>query len=84
MNYSEVRIDGDCTNKYRLERTWTAIDACGNQTEFNQTVYLACYVTPYNALSPDGDGLNDTFIIEGLECFPNNSVEIFNRWELKF
>jgi gliding motility-associated-like protein len=80
VTYTEVKIDGDCTNKYRLERTWTATDSCGNESQIIQTVYLACYVTPYNALSPDGDGLNDTFIIEGLECYPNNSVEIYNRW----
>jgi len=80
VNYSEVKIDGDCTNKYRLERTWTATDLCGNETEFRQTVYLACYVTPFNALSPDGDGLNEAFIIEGIECYPNNKVEIYNRW----
>jgi gliding motility-associated-like protein len=80
VTYSEVKIDGDCTNKYRLERTWTATDLCGNKREITQTVYLACYVTPYNALSPDGDGLNDTFIIEGLECYPNNTVQIVNRW----
>ncbi len=80
VTYSEVKIDGDCTNKYRLERIWTATDSCGNESQIVQTVYLACDVTPYNALSPDGDGLNDVFIIEGLECYPNNSVEIFNRW----
>ena len=80
VTYTEVKIDGDCTNKYRLERTWTATDLCGNESQIIQTVYLACYVTPFNALSPDGDGLNDTFVIEGLECYPNNSVEIYNRW----
>ena len=80
VTYTEVKIDGDCTNKYRLERTWTATDSCGNESQIVQTVYLACDVTPYNALSPDGDGLNDVFIIEGLECYPNNTVEIYNRW----
>jgi len=80
IDYSEVKIDGDCTNKYRLERTWKATDLCGNETQITQIVYLACYVTPFNALSPDGDGLNDIFVIEGLECYPNNNVEIFNRW----
>jgi len=34
----------------------------------------------YNALSPNADGVNDVFQIDGIEDYPNNSVKIFNRW----
>lgn len=34
----------------------------------------------YNAVSPNEDGLNDFFRIDGIELHPNNSVTIFNRW----
>jgi gliding motility-associated-like protein len=34
----------------------------------------------YNALSPNNDGVNDAWIIEGIEKFPENEVLIFNRW----
>ena len=37
-------------------------------------------VFPYEAISPNGDGLNDYWVISGIEHFPNNSVHLFDRW----
>ena len=34
----------------------------------------------YNGMSPGDDGINDYFKIAGIEKYPNNTVEIFNRW----
>ncbi|MBL7831553.1 MAG: DUF11 domain-containing protein, partial [Saprospiraceae bacterium] len=34
----------------------------------------------YNGITPNSDGLNDLFIIEGIEKYPNNEVSIYNRW----
>ncbi|MCF6184643.1 MAG: gliding motility-associated C-terminal domain-containing protein, partial [Bacteroidales bacterium] len=30
--------------------------------------------------TPNGDGINDLFYVEGLELYPDNSILIFNRW----
>ena len=43
-------------------------------------VKLDISLVVYNAVSPNDDGLNDYFRIDGLEAYSNNTVTIFNRW----
>jgi len=37
-------------------------------------------VVIYTGISPNGDGINDEFIILGLDNFPDNTLRIYNRW----
>ena len=37
-------------------------------------------VVVYQLVTPDGDSMNDTWVIDGIEQFPNSSVSLFNRW----
>lgn len=41
---------------------------------------IANRLTIYNVITPNDDGANDRWIIDGIEHFPDNSVIIFNRW----
>ena len=43
-------------------------------------VLAECDIVVYNAVSPNGDGLNEIFMIDGITCYPDNTVEIYNRW----
>ena len=38
LSLDEQRLDGDCPSEYRLLRTWTAVDRCGNSASAVQVV----------------------------------------------
>lgn len=39
-----------------------------------------CDLTVYNTISINNNGLNDYFVIKNIEYFPENTVEIYNRF----
>lgn len=39
-----------------------------------------CMLKFYTGITPNGDGVNDFWVIENIEQFPDNTVKIFNRW----
>ena len=45
-------------------------------------INVECYffVIIPQGFSPNGDGVNDTFEIIGIEDYPNNHLSVFNRW----
>ena len=53
-----------------------------NLIDDNPTVspIVTCVIKVFNAVSPDGSGENNKLYIQGIECYPDNSVEIYNRW----
>ncbi len=50
---------------------------CSNND--STTVNISPIIIP-NAFSPNSDGNNDTWHIKNIENYPDNRVEIFNRW----
>jgi gliding motility-associated-like protein/uncharacterized repeat protein (TIGR01451 family) len=62
----------------------TVEDLSDNSSIFedNPTVlnFDGCNLTVYNAVTPNEDGINDYFLLEGIECYPDNTVELTNRW----
>ncbi len=56
-------------------------DQQGRQATAVVTVTVKCdKVIVFNGLSPNGDNLNDVWRLPGIEQFPNNEVQVFNRW----
>ncbi len=53
-------------------------DNSGNNPTVSQIE--GCVIKIFNAMSPNGDAKNERFYIQGIECYPDNTVEIYNRW----
>lgn len=70
VEYSLTPNESHCPRKYDFYIH--VVDDCG--------VLAACSITVYNAVSPNNDGLNDVFDIDGIECYLENNVQIYNRW----
>ena len=63
----------------------TAISDDGIATNGNNNPTISpinsCQIVFFNAITPSGDDdLNNYFKIQGIECYPDNNVEIYNRW----
>ncbi|AFL81482.1 conserved repeat protein [Aequorivita sublithincola DSM 14238] len=60
-------------------------DTNGDGDPDDPTVVILPNVLPitfviYNGITPNNDGINDFFLLEGISNWPNNNVKIFNRW----
>jgi uncharacterized repeat protein (TIGR01451 family)/gliding motility-associated-like protein len=53
-------------------------DDTNNRDDAEVTIDDCIYIT--DGLSPNNDGLNDTFYIECIEEFPDNNLKIYNRY----
>jgi len=57
----------------------TVTDECAKSVTNLVNVEAGCEIVIPNVFSPNGDGVNDVFFIEGITS-TENSVRIFNRW----
>ncbi|MBL0129634.1 MAG: gliding motility-associated C-terminal domain-containing protein [Flavobacteriales bacterium] len=61
---------------------WTVVNGDCGSTSDTMTVFIkdCLTITIPDAYSPNGDGVNDLFVILNIESYPDNDIVIFNRW----
>ena len=60
---------------------FTLCDQLGACTQATLSIAIDGSITAYNGISPNGDGINDYFILKNIQFLePENKVNIYNRW----
>ena len=75
LRTGDYQVDGTIVDNLGVQ----IIDEVVSNNTDNTILDPLC-LTIYNEFSPNGDGQNDRFVIDCIENFPNNSLEIYNRW----
>ena len=57
-----------------------AVNSAGGCFVSDQITLNVIPFQPERAFSPNGDNINDFFVLPGLEDHPNSDISIFNRW----
>src|SRR5690606_14312509 len=82
-----ARIDEAGVVEVNNKTVTTSVDKYGILTlaRVKSEHILPCAIVVYNAVTPNGDGINDYFKIDNSnsDCAENIHVEIFNRWGVK-
>lgn len=61
--------------------TYRITDGAGRQSTASIKITISCdKVLVFKGISPNGDGKNDLWHMIGIEQFPDNFVQVFNRW----
>ncbi len=55
-------------------------NSCVSSKSENIIVDPICDIKIYTTVTPNGDFINDFFTIDNINRYPNNQVQIFNRW----
>ncbi len=89
--HGQIRINSDGSFTYTPDKDYTgndeftykACDPAGACDEATVSLVIQAVekdlVIP-NVFTPNGDGVNETFEIRGLNIYPENEISIINRW----
>ena len=70
-NYTfEVKVVSSHESKNEFIELLNEVAACSQKVDINIS----------EALTPNGDGINDTWFINNIQNYPNSVIRVYNRW----
>lgn len=82
LNYTVGRSPNSCgidTFRYRV-CVLNGTDTVCSEATVNVTIICSDILKVANGFSPNDDTYNETFFIDGLAAYPDNTVLVYNRW----
>jgi len=83
---NEIQQVATTQHTYTNMGTYTITHIVESQFGCKDTItktFLVLQITIPNVFTPNGDGINDYFVIDGLEQLSGNQLIVFNRWGKK-
>ena len=72
VEWSDEDCDNDgLSNAAEIAQASDPLDPCSP---------ISCELNVPEGFSPNGDGVNDNYVVRGLQIFPDNKFTVFNRW----
>jgi gliding motility-associated-like protein len=78
--YYQNTANGMSMTDYPESSTWYYVEVESSGCKGLDSVYVVVGPVPYDAISPNGDGMNDEWEILDISSYPTAEVKIFNRW----
>jgi gliding motility-associated-like protein len=60
--------------------TYKLCDTNGDCAQAKVTINMVDIIKPNQIFTPNADGQNDNYYIDGIELYPNNQLTVYNRW----
>ncbi len=76
----EIDLNGSVEGSYTIVYTTNDNCSASDSVQISITAETGCDLSIYKGFTPNGDGFNDGWIIDGVEFYPGSVVKIFNRW----